>query len=50
MLFHHKTKLDLPKIPKVYMQATISILSMSIYVDHLRRDTVDDSKLCNFIS
>ena len=43
MLFRHKTKLDLPKIPKVYMQATISILSIPIHVDDVTYvEKVDD--------
>ena len=32
ILSQHKTKLHQPKLPKVYMQATISILHMLIRV------------------
>ena len=52
ILFNEKTKWHLPKIPKVYMEATSSILCMFTYVDDVIyiKTKLDNSKLCNCIS
>ena len=52
ILFHHKAKWHLLKIPTVYMQATINIFCLFIRVHDVTYAEIqfNRSRLCNFIS